>query len=314
MFPLVPVPSTRYPSASALLVDESFQLFIKILRGHVQGMFVYTPPSWHPVLCSATPSGQGEEEGQRQLLGSFIHSPSLAAQPRCFPQEFTLVLLAGQEETLRHSPRHSPRHSLCCCHLFVPTSCRPSHSQIHMELEQGQLHALGIQTQGASPGTLPGFQETPSAHEGIPSSLQPGSLGTLLGVEGCDGHCMEELWHQEFHPCSLRSGSWRMAQCNPHHSQRSAGVNLAEQAEVKSKPMPTGCEVCKESKPHLWDSRALQPNEEMASKCPPLAHRFPNREFILIQAVPWGPAGHSPGRAASPGLHTPLGLFSLERG
>lgn len=80
MFPLVTIPSTRYPSASALLVDESFQLFIKILRGHVQGMFVYTPPSWHPVLFSTTPSQPGEVSGEGRAkassAGSFIHGPS----------------------------------------------------------------------------------------------------------------------------------------------------------------------------------------------------------------------------------------------
>lgn len=122
MFPLVPVPSTRYPSASALLLDESFQLFIKILRGHVQGMFVYTPPSWHPVLCSATPSGPGrsrEEEGQRELRGSFIHRPSLAAQPRCFPQEFT----AGSG---RKRPRDIPCVAAIWC-LSPPPAVPPTH-------------------------------------------------------------------------------------------------------------------------------------------------------------------------------------------
>lgn len=121
---------------------------------------------------------------------------------------------------------------------------------------------------------------------------------------------MEQLWHQELHLCSSASGSWGTAPCNPHHSLSSAGVNLAEQAEMKSKPMPTGCEVCKESKPRVWDSRALQPNGEMASKHPPAVHRFPNREFILIQVIPWGTGNvWGRGRAASTKApHSPRAL------
>lgn len=92
MFPLVTIPSTRYPSASALLLDESFQLFIKILRGHVQGMFVYTPPSWHPVLFSVTPSQPGEVSGEGRAeassAGSFIHGPS----PPFFPSSAAVQL------------------------------------------------------------------------------------------------------------------------------------------------------------------------------------------------------------------------------
>lgn len=153
MFPLVPVPSTRYPSASALLVDESFQLFIKILRGHVQGMFVYTPPSWHPVLCSATPSRPGAPGGGRAAAPGEFHSQPLPGSqalllppgihsgaagragrgPETFPETFPVLLPFA-----------------VCPHL--PPSLPLTNSQ---ELEQGQLHALGIQTQGSSPGTLP---------------------------------------------------------------------------------------------------------------------------------------------------------------
>lgn len=120
MFPLVTIPSTRYPSASALLVDESFQLFIKILRGHVQGMFVYTPPSWHPVLFSRTPSQprevSGEGRAEASSAGSFIHGPtppfSVAVQLHSLPpgirRSSWFVMLASAGRGLETFPASLP--------------------------------------------------------------------------------------------------------------------------------------------------------------------------------------------------------------
>lgn len=103
-----------------------------------------------------------------------------------------------------------------------------------------------------------------------------------------------------------------MVRCNPHHSQSSAGVNLAEQAGTKSQPRPTGCEVCKEGKPRLWESRALQPNDEMIQNVPLLSTGFQTGNLFSSR---WFPGGQGlcgawttlgPGRAASTGTqHCP---------
>lgn len=170
------VPSTRYPRAPALLADESFQLFIKILRGHVQAMFVYTPPSWHPVLCSVPPSSPGSS-GRSQASGSSwggsFPAPPWQPSPAASPRNW---LWQG-----RKRPQTFPETFPASLPFGV---CPPSHSQTHTELERGQLHALGIQTQGASPGTLPEGTCWASRNSQCPSGNSQLPLASLLGVEG----------------------------------------------------------------------------------------------------------------------------------
>lgn len=82
---------------------------------------------------------------------------------------------------------------------------------------------------------------------------------------------MEERWQQEFHLCSLRK--W-----------------LMENGTVQSSPFPKFCRSqfgrtgwnkepakanrSKEGKPCLWESRALQPNDEMIQNVPLLSTGF----------------------------------------
>lgn len=119
-------------------VDDSFQLFIKTLRGHIQGMFVYTPPSWHPVLFPATPSQPAEVSGEGRAeassVGSFIHRPS--PSPRSgfgstrFPQELA-ALCVCDVGTSRKRPGDIPCVAAIWCLSPPPPGVPPTHKFTH---------------------------------------------------------------------------------------------------------------------------------------------------------------------------------------
>lgn len=202
MFPLVTVPSTRYPSASALLVDESFQLFIKILRGHVQGMFVYTPPSWHPVLLSATPSQPGElpAEGRAKTAQrgvSFMNpscsSPSLLSSslvPLASPRNLLLLYVLTNAGSGRKRPQDIPRVAAIWC-LSPPPAVPPTHKFTHSwsqassmlwELKPNRRMITAPQGRAAvceqEPKTVCS-KAVLSAHKAVPSLLQSLSVNSF---------------------------------------------------------------------------------------------------------------------------------------
>lgn len=224
MFPLVTIPSTRYPSASALLVDDSFQLFIKILRGHIQGMFVYTPPSWHPVLCCATPSRPGrapEEERPRRaqrgvsFTGPPRRSPSLisgGSAPLASPRNPPLAWVR-EAEIGRKRPRDVPRVAAIWC-LSPPPAVPPTHKFTHSwsrassmlwELKPNDRlitpprgHAAVCEQEPKEVCRNP----VPSTHEAIPSRLQPRPFCTPFGFFAGYERTLQgkQLQHQELDP------------------------------------------------------------------------------------------------------------------
>jgi len=104
-------------------------------------MFVYTPPSWHPVLFSATPSQPREVSGggraEASSAGSFIHGPS---PPFSFPrQQRSAPLTSPRNSPLvwvcnagigRKRPRDIPRVAAIWC-LSPPPAVPPTHKFTH---------------------------------------------------------------------------------------------------------------------------------------------------------------------------------------
>lgn len=142
-------------------------------------MFVYTPPSWHPVLFVATPSQceevSGEGRAAASSAGSFIHGPPPPFSFSCqqwfssarFPQEFDSVSKAGMG---KKRPRDIPCVAAIWC-LSPPPAVPPTHKFTH-GWSRASSNALGIttqrQTDSASPGTCQSLSRNPKRSAGNP--------------------------------------------------------------------------------------------------------------------------------------------------
>lgn len=140
----------------------------------------------------------------------------------------------------------------------------------------------------------------PSAHEAVPSPLQPRPFCKHLGFEGYE-HTLhgKQLQHQELYlddcpaspldalqPQKVVNGESRTVILIVHSY---AEVHLTEQAETRCKPMPTGYKACKESKARVsvWDDRALHPTDGN-SKCPTVVHlAFEQGSYSPVRVICW---------------------------